>query len=471
MDHIHAHPLGAQMHHSGDAAHIGPGFAFDPHGPVDDQFDADFSAGGFARYAFFRFFGHATWSPFTVSLTVLQAQYLANLATRRRLAALGSGTDTDGDETDGVIAGGPSDSDGDSEPDASSDSMSHSIDDLDYLLGHPKPRSSGAPSGPLPRVDSDGYVLPTPLDDDSSIAPLHRLPLCYHGVWPTIRAIRRHPEEGALSLYKGLFANYSLAMATEMMEPTLTSSACEFLGIDDALMPVDHDNPLPIALVCLTSSVLVDYALSPISVAAHRLMVQTARPDRKYRGFLHAVRSQFLDARSNPYMSWSLVSPTLAVSIVHHLFSLATPLFIDRLLGISEIYNPVKYAIIEFGVKMTRDLLLLPLQTARCRLYTQSFCQPRDGRAWVALVHQSDIPYVSINHCLLRMVHEEGGAKKEYLMMEKSKKRPIPPQDVGLLDRFAPLYTGLTMRVTSNVLYLLVQVLTEVLELGGDEEF
>ncbi|KAI9182872.1 hypothetical protein H9P43_003783 [Blastocladiella emersonii ATCC 22665] len=451
------------------------------------------SPSGYARYALFRFLGLAIWSHANVASTLLRVQYLPNAATRSRLAHLGSSSS--GDEGSDLDADHEDD---DNETDFASDGFAsdgpaRGGDDLDFLLSQPSTAMSSVPSTSAPsRVDDDGYVVHS-YADDAATRPLTMLPPLTGGLWSTVRAVRRHPEEGTLALYKALFTDFARHMLAETMEPTLCSSACDSLGIDDTLLPVDHDNPIPISLVALVTSVGVDFLLSPFAIACTRLAVQTSRPERKYRGFLHALRAQFLDVRSNPYMNLTLVLPTLAASAVGNGFALFTPLLIDRVLGVSETYNPIRYAVYELVLKTVRDLALLPLQTAQARLYAQPAAHPRDGRDWVAIVPQAPVPYTGIRDCLVRTQREEGGARAEHRAdaaaakagpaavaklagrrarrNRKLRRRgSTGASELGLWWRLEPLYQGLGLRMASNVAYFLMRVMTEYIEVTLDDD-
>ncbi|KNE62952.1 hypothetical protein AMAG_08127 [Allomyces macrogynus ATCC 38327] len=473
---------GAGRYTSGPLVDDGP-YAYSAQDDMDE--DSVVSPGSYARYAGLRFLGLAIWSPYMVASTLLSVQYLPNLATRQRLAYLGSSSD----EEDDIVRNAVSSSDDEDNVQSGSERGNDDDDPFDALFNRPTTSSvqPRAADSRAPPTDEDGFVLHTYADDNST-RPLTMLPPLTGGLWSTVRAVRAHPDEGTLSLYKGLFSEFLRTMLDETMAPTLTASLCEWLGIDDTLLPVDHDNPIPITLVTTAAGVAVDVLLSPLEIARDRLIVQTARPsDRKYHGFLHAVRAQFSDPRSNPYVVTNFLVPTVAVSLTAHVFALATPLVIDRGLGISETYNPIKYATLELALNLARDLALTPLRNIMTRLYTQPAYHPRDGRPWLPAVPQSAVPYTGIRDCWTRMVREEGGARSElrkalgaaagaaHAADKLRRKRRARRGDAGTAQHgwFAalePLYQGFGIRVGTNVAYFLMRIMSEYIDSLGLEE-
>ncbi|KAI9221454.1 hypothetical protein BC828DRAFT_404913 [Blastocladiella britannica] len=437
----------------------------------DIEDEAAASPSRFASYAMFKFFGHAIASPSAVAITLMQAQFLPNARTRRRLAHLGSGTDSEHSDSENYQDfTEPAAAEEAAHEQENGDSDS-SLDPLDELLSS-STASAMAPNGASQKTDNDGFLIQSSPLDGASRPPYMLPPLISSSVLKTMGVVRRHPDEGTSGLFKGLSASFFASLATETIEPLLTTTVCDSLGLNDTLPLVDHDNPVPIAAVCITTSVIADVLLSPLDIARVRLILQTSRPDRKYRGLIHALRTQFMDARINPYSNLSLLFPTVAVSLCHHMFGFLTPLLLDRGMGISEVYNPLKYALLELFVHTARDLMLVPLQTAQVRLYAQPSAHPRDGRPWLSLVPLSPIPYSGLGNCVSQIMHNEGGSRADvHALAEKKQRRDTNPTAIGLWARVAPLYQGLASKMMSNVLYCGIRILTEIIEITDGEEF
>jgi fusion and transport protein UGO1 len=200
--------------------------------------------------------------------------------------------------------------------------------------------------------------------------------------------------------------------------------------------------------------------------------VQSAAPrHRKYGGLINGL-SKF---SAEEGYSTAFAAPILSASILYHglvcFFKNSPPLIINRILGISGQDAPVLYALCELVINITELIVLLPVETARRRL----FCQPRprilvDDRPFRPLVELRPLPYTGVIDCMKSVIAEEGGLR--HRTRRGGRRRPSTDAVGGSRpwwDGFGlkGLYRGVKEHFWATVGLLVVSALQVI----DDEEF
>ncbi|KAL7747885.1 hypothetical protein RI367_006820 [Sorochytrium milnesiophthora] len=424
----------------------GPDVAIDLQEDDDALYEGEYPA-QFATYAAWKFATAAVASPFEVARVLLQVQYRPSYAEGSQLEPK---MDTD-------ASSARADESEEREYGQATDTFDQ---DADIMK-----RSSSVlvETGAAKTLDTEGYLVYE--QGDRSTRPSYMLPSLKDGIWRTIRTVASHPSGGYLTLFKGHFTNWFHVVVGEMIEPSVESTVCDVLKLDDSLMPVDHDNPLPIALAYTAVQVAVGVFLSPFEIVRTRLIVQATTENRRYYGFLHAMRSLFSDSEPNPYTGRHLVVPSLCYHILRATFNIFTPLIIDRAMGFSKIYHPLQYAVAEFFFTAAHLAVISPVDTARKRLQ----CQPgAAGRTWTPSVDISPMPYLGLRDCITRIIEEEGAPAPS--RRQPANRSPLDKLRRRLL-RFRGLYQGFGMEMTNSATLLALRIITVMLDVEVDDAF
>ncbi|KAJ2444624.1 hypothetical protein IWW46_001914, partial [Coemansia sp. RSA 2440] len=210
-----------------------------------DELDTTQAALELAKFAGFRFLTTLVANPFNVAQTLLQVQHLP-LAVREERTPASDGT-----------------------PDPDDPAY------YEYLRARHTGRTTRVVRA---TTDHSGYV---------DGRPGYELGALDSGKLSVVRKLIGHPTEGALSVFKGAFTQWTYDMLHLLLQPTLEGALNEALGVYDG-----SGDAVTGALTLVASVVAVGWALSPLELVRTRLVVQAASPiHRKYRGVIHTLRT------------------------------------------------------------------------------------------------------------------------------------------------------------------------------------
>ncbi|POW11081.1 hypothetical protein PSTT_05530 [Puccinia striiformis] len=164
------------------------------------------------------------------------------------------------------------------------------------------------------------------------------------GVSDMMRAISRWRGEGFLGLWKGQLTAFIIDTISSKLQPILLSGLF-LLGSTPsaATLPLEHQ-----------------------AFIRTRLIVQSSQlRHRKYSGPINAFQQIVKDEGGirNLFLDSTLLFPALLDNLVRPLIHLATPLIIDRVIGIDRVQEPLRFGLAEFGISSLGLLLVLPLET------------------------------------------------------------------------------------------------------------
>ncbi|KAI9137365.1 hypothetical protein BKA69DRAFT_1031595, partial [Paraphysoderma sedebokerense] len=266
--------------------------------------------------------------------------------------------------------------------------------------------------------DSDGYLLRKSIDDITT-RPSYMLPPLEGGVWDTVKTIAKHKDEGYMSLWKGQFTNWLFDLLNDMFQPSVESVISESFDLyDDTIPLIDLDNPVPNLIAMVASHAIVGVALSPLEIVRTRLIIQPTSPhahsSTKPQGFVSTLRSLFSHPSSNPYLQSHLLIPSILYHTVHPLIQLSLPLIIDRIFGVSPVYSPGRYMILELLGNIAEIGILLPIETVRRRLMViekSPQIQETQKIGMSSCVDLRPIGYSGFWDCFFSIIREEGGTR------------------------------------------------------------
>ncbi|KAI7960477.1 hypothetical protein MJO29_005545 [Puccinia striiformis f. sp. tritici] len=230
------------------------------------------------------------------------------------------------------------------------------------------------------------------------------------GVSDTMRAISRWRGEGFLGLWKGQLTAFIIDTISSKLQPILLSGLF-LLGSTPsaATLPLEHQAypGLPLAL-SVGSYTITGLLLAPLDLIRTRLIVQSSQlRHRKYSGPINAFQQIVKDEGGirNLFLDSTLLFPALLDNLVRPLIHLATPLIIDRVIGIDRVQEPLRFGLAEFGISSLGLLLVLPLETVRKRLQLQS--RHPSPQLLKACVRLRPVPYNGIVEGFYRIITEE----------------------------------------------------------------
>ncbi|POW00254.1 hypothetical protein PSHT_13148 [Puccinia striiformis] len=206
------------------------------------------------------------------------------------------------------------------------------------------------------------------------------------GVSDMMRAISRWRGEGFLGLWKGQLTAFIIDTISSKLQPILLSGLFLLVG----------------------SYTITGLLLAPLDLIRTRLIVQSSQlRHRKYSGPINAFQQIVKDEGGirNLFLDSTLLFPALLDNLVRPLIHLATPLIIDRVIGIDRVQEPLRFGLAEFGISSLGLLLVLPLETVRKRLQLQS--RHPSPQLLKACVRLRPVPYNGIVEGFYRIITEE----------------------------------------------------------------
>ncbi|KAJ2831704.1 hypothetical protein J3B01_005197 [Coemansia erecta] len=361
-----------------------------------DELDTTQAALELAKFAGFRFLTTLVANPFNVAQTLLQVQHLP-LAVREERTPASDGT-----------------------PDPDDPAY------YEYLRARHTGRTTRVVRA---TTDHSGYV---------DGRPGYELGALDSGKLSVVRKLIGHPTEGALSVFKGAFTQWTYDMLHLLLQPTLEGALNEALGVYDG-----SGDAVTGALTLVASVVAVGWALSPLELVRTRLVVQAASPiHRKYRGVIHTLRTVAREEgglRSLYFSPFHLI-PTLVKHTLDAVFLGLGANAINVITNVDAYEHPNMFACCELLWRTLSAVVMLPIDTVRTRLQAQPRYTQKEVefRTCVPLAR----PYTGMANCLWRVVAEEGRGVKQ--MREKA-------SNVGHYG-LRGLYPGLSVQVMANFL-------------------
>ncbi|PLW27935.1 hypothetical protein PCASD_17083 [Puccinia coronata f. sp. avenae] len=244
------------------------------------------------------------------------------------------------------------------------------------------------------------------------------------GVGEMMRAVSGWRGEGILGLWKGQLTACVMDTVSAKVQPVVQALLMLVCAAPAAAsLPLEHQAypGLPLALA-VGSSLATGLLLAPLDLVRTRLIVQSSQlRHRTYTGPVDALRTiiRTEGGLRNLFLHPALLAPALLENLLRPLLHLATPLAIDRLLGLDRAQEPVRYGLAELGFSCAALLLILPLETVRKRLQLQSRAPPSPTlpsssssntdhpKPFKPCVRLRPKPYNGIVDALYRIVTEE----------------------------------------------------------------
>ncbi|GAA5799874.1 mitochondrial carrier domain-containing protein [Helicostylum pulchrum] len=428
----------------------------------DDLIDSKAAARELINFTVLKYLTTAISSPFEVSKTLLQVQYMPRQDVEVTPIVQTSTTiDSDNEEDEQQY---PDDSDEDE-------------DDYYNESGSGRRRRYSAGSDPLNTgtldiedplfkkklpVDSNGYIVRSSVYDESTRPP-HQIKPIEGGVWQGIGRLMKQPHEGWRSLFKGQYTNWLYEISHLFLQPTLEGTLNDMFDLYDDTIPLVHlDHVGPNLATLVASNLIVGFILSPLELIRTRMQVQSASPlQRKYKGPFHALKTIIQEEGGirGLYLSHNLL-PTILFHTITPLLQNTTPLIIDRVLRISANESPFLYSFAELGLNTLEIIITLPLDTIRKRLQCQIRTRTPGNKRFETVVATRPVPYTGIANAAYCIIKEEGGKSNS----RKKGKSSMALQRQSILTDWSlrGLYHGFNMQCTSNIVLFFLHAINGI---------
>ncbi|KAI8638015.1 mitochondrial carrier domain-containing protein [Parasitella parasitica] len=432
---------------------------------VDDLIDSKAAARELINFAVLKYLTTAVSSPFEVSKTLLQVQYMpredAEVTSITRTMTTVDDEDVDEDDL---------------ENEKTYDSEDSEEGDFYDEDGSRRRRRYSAGNDPLisgtidvddpsfkkkVTVDASGYVIRESVYDDLTRPP-HQMKPFDGGVWQGIGKLMKQPHEGWRSLFKGQYTNWIYEISHLFLQPTLEGTLNDMFDLYDDTIPLVHlDHVGPNLATLVASNLIVGFVLSPLELIRTRLQVQSASPlQRKYKGPFHALRTiiQEEGGIKGLYLSHNFL-PTIVFHTITPLLQNITPLIIDRGLRISANDSPFLYSLAELSLNTLEVLITLPLDTIRKRLQCQIRTRTPGNKRFEPVVAMRTVPYTGMANAAYCIIKEEGGHPhlRKKMGSKKFQKKSI------LTDwSLRGLYHGFNMQCTSNIVLFFLHAINGI---------
>ncbi|KAJ2018235.1 hypothetical protein H4S03_007132 [Coemansia sp. S3946] len=416
------------------------------------------AASELVKFAGYRFLGTLAASPFRITQTLLQVQYLPIAAKYNEESEVSQLDDEPVDE--------------DAAPDPDSPAY------YEYLRARHSGRSTQQyQSTSRARVDHRGYIVSMQDKGTGDIRPGYQLEALPDNKLAVLRRLVTHPTEGFLSMFKGALSQWVYDMLHLLLQPTLEGVLNEMLGLYDSAPASTYiDASAPSALTLIASSAIVGWLLSPLELVRTRLVVQSASPiHRKYRGTFHALKTVAREegGLTALYFSPYHAVPTLVKHTLDTVFRNMGSFALDRVAGIDPYDHPTTFAIGGLVWKTISAVVMLPVDTVRVRLQAQprytskaaSESAPLSGSGkgkqadrfieYRTCVPISPVPYTGMVNCAWRIITEEGASLKQLkrrraAAMNGEGERASQISNVGYYG-LRGLYPGISLQLMANV--------------------
>ncbi|KAI8329603.1 hypothetical protein EDC96DRAFT_452353 [Choanephora cucurbitarum] len=230
---------------------------------MDDLIDSKTAARELVNFIVLKYLTTALGSPFEVSKTLLQVQYMpredAEVTSITRTTVTSDDEHTFSDQSS-------SEEEEDFYAEEHRRRRRHSEDhlntgtlDIDDPLFKKKVN-----------VDASGYVVRASVYDDATRPP-HQLKPIEGGVWQGISQLMKQPHEGWRSLFKGQYTNWLYEISHLFLQPTLEGSLNDMFDLYDDTIPLVHlDHVGPNLATLIASHLIVGFLLSPLELIRTR---------------------------------------------------------------------------------------------------------------------------------------------------------------------------------------------------------
>ncbi|KAI8977472.1 hypothetical protein BDF20DRAFT_906483 [Mycotypha africana] len=240
----------------------------------DDLIDSKAAARELINFIVLKYMTSAVSSPFEVSRTLLQVQYMPR--GNKELSSFSQTNNSDKGYSDNEEEQFSSDSGEEEEEDIEEEFFEnaryrrrkhHSDDDN---LNSSTLNVDDPVFKQKMDVDASGYVVQTSVYDESTRPP-HQMKPIEGGVWSGIKKLMKQPHEGWRSLFKGQYTNWLYDISHLFLQPTLEGSLNDLFGLYDDTIPLVHlDNVGPNLATLVASNLLVGVFLSPLELIRTR---------------------------------------------------------------------------------------------------------------------------------------------------------------------------------------------------------
>ncbi|KAI8368064.1 hypothetical protein BD560DRAFT_331090 [Blakeslea trispora] len=229
---------------------------------MDDLIDSKAAARELVNFIVLKYLTTALSSPFEVSKTLLQVQYMPR--EDAEVTSITRTTITSDDEEELADSEEEEEEDFYAEEHArrrrhSNDHLNIGTLDIDDPLFKKKVI-----------VDANGYVVRASVYDDATRPP-HQLKPIEGGVWQGIGKLMQQPHEGWRSLFKGQYTNWLYEISHLFLQPTLEGSLNDMFDLYDDTIPLVHlDRVGPNLATLIASHLMVGFVLSPLELIRTR---------------------------------------------------------------------------------------------------------------------------------------------------------------------------------------------------------
>ncbi|KAI8371425.1 uncharacterized protein BYT42DRAFT_501388 [Radiomyces spectabilis] len=252
---------------AGQASGAVPQYAND----YDDLIDSRAAARELINFTLLKYLNTAVSSPFEVSKTLLQVQYMPREDVPTPVMMLPQESEAD----DLHQERGSSDEEDDGNADDFYGTGSSSRGHRRFSTGGtPLQTSSLDIDDPAFKkevpVDASGYVVSASVYDDS-MRPPHQIKPIEKGVWQGINRLLKHPHEGIRSLFKGQYTNWLYEISHLFLQPTLEGTLNDMFDLYDDTIPLVYlDRAGPNLATLVASNLIVGFLLSPLELIRTR---------------------------------------------------------------------------------------------------------------------------------------------------------------------------------------------------------
>ncbi|CEG84287.1 hypothetical protein RMATCC62417_18110 [Rhizopus microsporus] len=239
----------------------------------DDLIDSRAAARELINFTVLKFLTTAVNSPFEVSKTLLQVQYMPreDLPVAKKTTTVQEG-ESDIEDEAGPYSEEDEDEDEDEEEEHSGRRRHPSATDDPLTTGGSLDIDDPIFKKKVP-LNADGYIVRTSVYDDSTRPP-HQIKPIDGGVWQGIGRLLHHPHEGVRSLFKGQFTNWLYEISHLFLQPTLEGTLNDMFDLYDDTVPLVHlDSVGPNLATLVASNLIVGILLSPLELIKTRYYI------------------------------------------------------------------------------------------------------------------------------------------------------------------------------------------------------
>ncbi|EIE86802.1 hypothetical protein RO3G_11513 [Rhizopus delemar RA 99-880] len=231
----------------------------------EDVIDSRVAARELVNFTVLKYLTTAASSPFEVSKTLLQVQYLPR---EEIVGSVRKKTTVKEDDSDTEEEAEEFSEDEDNEEEEAGRRRHHATEDF-LNSGISLDVDDPVFKKKVP-VGADGYIVQASVYDDSTRPP-HQIKPIDGGVWQGIGRLLNHPHEGWRSLFKGQYTNWLYEISHLFLQPTLEGTLNDMFDLYDDTIPLVHlDHVGPNFATLVASNLIVGFLLSPLELIRTR---------------------------------------------------------------------------------------------------------------------------------------------------------------------------------------------------------